>query len=91
MGKGKDTAIWSEIGWAAAVLSALVVLYTIGIALASLDQLFGWLNTLLATMLSVFCALVIGLAARVALHNFGIWLNKRLGRPRLAFADLLGW
>ena len=31
------------------------------------------------------------LAARVALHNFCIWLNKRLGRPRLAFADLLGW
>jgi hypothetical protein len=31
------------------------------------------------------------LAARVALHNFSIWLNDRLGRPRLAFADLLGW
>src|SRR5829696_8359450 len=31
------------------------------------------------------------LAARVALHNFCIWLNDRLGRPRLAFADLLGW
>jgi hypothetical protein len=31
------------------------------------------------------------LAARVALHNFCIWLNMRLGRPRLAFADLLGW
>ncbi|CAN5776060.1 IS982 family transposase [soil metagenome] len=31
------------------------------------------------------------LAARVALHNFGIWLNDQLGRPRLAFADLLGW
>jgi hypothetical protein len=31
------------------------------------------------------------LAARVALHNFSIWLNKQLGRPRLAFADLLGW
>jgi Transposase DDE domain len=30
-------------------------------------------------------------AARVALHNFCIWLNDRLGRPRLAFADLLGW
>jgi hypothetical protein len=30
------------------------------------------------------------LAARIALHNFGIWLNERLGRPRLAFADLLG-
>jgi hypothetical protein len=31
------------------------------------------------------------LAARVALHNFCIWLNDRLGRPRLAFAELLGW
>ena len=31
------------------------------------------------------------LAARVALHNFCIWLNRQLGRPRLAFADLLGW
>jgi hypothetical protein len=31
------------------------------------------------------------LAARVALHNFCMWLNDKLGRPRLAFADLLGW
>ena len=31
------------------------------------------------------------LAARVALHNFCIWINEQLGRPRLAFADLLGW
>jgi len=31
------------------------------------------------------------LAARVALHNFCILLNDQLGRPRLAFADLLGW
>jgi hypothetical protein len=31
------------------------------------------------------------LASRVALHNFCIWLNDQLGRPRLAFADLLGW
>ncbi len=31
------------------------------------------------------------LAARVALHNFCIWLNEQLGHPRLAFADLLGW
>ncbi len=31
------------------------------------------------------------LAARVALHNFCIWLNDRLGRPWLSFADLLGW
>jgi hypothetical protein len=31
------------------------------------------------------------LAARMVLHNFCIWLNDQLGRPRLAFADLLGW
>ena len=31
------------------------------------------------------------LAARVALHDFCMWLNEQLGRPRLAFADLLGW
>jgi hypothetical protein len=31
------------------------------------------------------------LAARVAMHNFCIWLNEQLGRPRLAFADLLEW
>jgi hypothetical protein len=31
------------------------------------------------------------LAAKVALHNFCCWLNRRLGRPSLAFADLLGW
>ena len=31
------------------------------------------------------------LASRVALHNFCIWLKGQLGRPRLSFADLLGW
>ena len=31
------------------------------------------------------------LAARVALHNFCMWLNEQLGRPLLSFADLLGW
>jgi hypothetical protein len=31
------------------------------------------------------------LAAKMALHNFCIWLNRQLGRPNLAFADLLGW
>jgi hypothetical protein len=31
------------------------------------------------------------LAARVALHNFCIRLNESLGRPRLAFAELLQW
>jgi hypothetical protein len=31
------------------------------------------------------------LAAKIALHNFCIWLNAQLGRPRLAFADLVNW
>ena len=31
------------------------------------------------------------LAAKTALHNFCIWLNRQLGRPLLAFADLLAW
>jgi hypothetical protein len=31
------------------------------------------------------------LAAKAALNNFCIWLNRQLGRPPLAFADLLGW
>jgi len=31
------------------------------------------------------------LAAKMTLHNFCIWLNEQLGRPRLAFADLVDW
>jgi hypothetical protein len=31
------------------------------------------------------------LAAKAALHNLCILLNRALGRPDLAFADLLGW
>jgi len=31
------------------------------------------------------------IAAKVALHNFCIWLNQSLGRNSLVFADLLGW
>ena len=31
------------------------------------------------------------LAAKIALHNFCIWINEQLGRPRLAFADLVDW
>jgi hypothetical protein len=29
------------------------------------------------------------LAAKIALHNFCIWVNEQLGRPRLAFTDLV--
>lgn len=31
------------------------------------------------------------LAAKVALHNFCHWLNRSLGRPALAYANLLEW
>jgi len=31
------------------------------------------------------------LAAKMALHNFCIWLNAQLGRPQLAFAALVNW
>lgn len=31
------------------------------------------------------------LAAKLALHDFCCWLNRRLERPLLAFADLLDW
>ena len=57
---------WRYIGGLAAVFCLAVfclalVFYTVGVALASPDQLFGWLNTLMATVLSVFSALVVGL------------------------------
>jgi|SRR5215207_79296 len=31
------------------------------------------------------------LGAMAALHNFCIWMNRELGRPDLAFADLIDW
>jgi hypothetical protein len=31
------------------------------------------------------------LAAKIALHNFCIWLNAQLGRAPLAFTDLVDW
>ena len=31
------------------------------------------------------------LVAKVMLRNFCLWLHKQLGRPRLAFADLIAW
>jgi hypothetical protein len=30
-------------------------------------------------------------AAKIALHNFCIWLKEQLGRPRLAFTDIVDW
>jgi hypothetical protein len=31
------------------------------------------------------------LAAKSARHNFCLWLNEQLGRPRRAFTDLVDW
>jgi hypothetical protein len=31
------------------------------------------------------------LSAKIALHNFCLWINQRRGRPLLQFADLLDW
>jgi hypothetical protein len=31
------------------------------------------------------------LTAKIALHNFCIWLNQQLARPNLAFNDLSDW
>jgi len=39
----------------------------------------------------VFDGLRARLAATFALHNFCIWLNRKLCRPSLAFADLVAW
>jgi hypothetical protein len=31
------------------------------------------------------------LAAKIALHNFCMWLNEQLGQPQLAFTDVMEW
>ena len=31
------------------------------------------------------------LVAKIALHTFCLWVNDQLGRPRLAFTDLVDW
>ena len=80
MSKGEDSAVRREIGRTAAVISVVVALYTVGVALASLDQLLGWLNTLFSTILSVFSALVIGLA----LFRYQIRETDRKKREELA-------
>src|SRR5919112_5660137 len=62
MAKQEDSALWREIGRTAKIMAGVVAVYTIAVALASPEQLLGWFNTLLSTVLSVFSALVIGLA-----------------------------
>jgi len=60
-----------------------LVLYTVGVALASPDQMFGWLNTLMATALSVFFALVVGLVL------FRFQTKETDGKKREGLAALL--
>ena len=48
---------WRDIGG----LGVALILYIVGVALASLDQLLGWFDNVMATVLSVFSALVVGL------------------------------
>ncbi len=94
MGKGEDPALWSEIGRYAAVFSVAVALYTVGVALASLDQLLAWLDTLFSTTLSVFFAIVIGLALfryqtretdRKKREDLALLLENELGDLRRSF------
>jgi hypothetical protein len=56
-------------------------------AIEKLEHAFGLLDERPHT-LGGFSA---RLAARAALHNFCIWINRQLGRAGLAFADLVVW
>lgn len=60
--KREDRTPWPEIGRFAAFLAAAAVLYAAFLAFVSFDQMLGWLNALFSTLLSVFFALVVGLA-----------------------------
>ncbi len=83
MKKYRDPVPWRDIGRLAAALCVALVLYTVGVALASPDQLFGWLNTLMATVLSVFSALVVGLVL------FRFQTKETDGKKREGLASLL--
>lgn len=54
------------------------------------DKLVNWLH-LWTRKPHDLTGFQVQLAAKVTLHNFCIWLNGQLGRPPLAFADLLDW
>lgn len=75
---------WRDIGRFAAALCLVLVLYTVGVALSSLEQLLGWLNTLMATVLSVFSALVVGLVL------FRFQTKETDAKKREELAALLG-
>ena len=66
--------------------------------LASLRQLIESVNEKLLHSFRLsrerphaLAGLLARLAAKAAVHNFCIWLNQQLGRPKLAFADLIAW
>ena len=71
------------MGRLAATLCVALVLYTVAVALVEGDQLFGWLNTLMATVLSVFSALVVGLVL------FRFQTKETDGKKREALEALL--
>lgn len=83
MKKGRDPVPWKDMGRFASVLGVALALYTVGVALASSDQLLGWLNTLMATVLSVFSALVVGLVL------FRFQTKETDGKKREELAALL--
>lgn len=74
---------WRDIGRFAVALCVVLVLYTVGVALSSPEQLLGWLNTLMATVLSVFSALVVGLVL------FRFQTKETDGKKREELAALL--
>lgn len=82
-GKGKALVLWREIGRTTVMITVVLIVYTGGVALASFDQLLGWLNTLMSTALSVFFALVVGLAL------FSYQTNETDRKKREALAALL--
>ena len=66
--------------------------------LASIRQIIESVNHCLHDFLRLSCerphaldGFQARLAATCALHNVCIWLNRQLGRPSLAFAELVAW
>jgi hypothetical protein len=52
-----------------------------------IENVFGLRQRRLHTLAGIHATV----AAKAALHNFCMWLNRQLDRPDLAFVDLLGW
>lgn len=69
----------NRIGWLVAAVILGVLLYTSILALFSPQNLIGWLNTLIATVVSVFSALIIG----ILLYRYQTRENDRKKREEL--------